>query len=778
MLRRLVFGRTAARQPQRVRARNLLDGRDTRVDASGVRLANATGAARQAARLMVIVYLGMFATCAVDAVELSWHYAQSWGPDPLAVASQVCAAEVPGSTAQVTSGITGAYDNLYGFWCYKDGEHVGFSDSLELYYSCDGIYWATVGQPQASLVGACAQGCKNSGSPNCCLGNPIHPGYGNKYQEETDYAASMGSFLRLVRAYNSKGAVQPVATGLRWRTNFDRNLSAISGSSVVTIYASRADGKIIPFTLMKNGAAVPLVPYDSAAVWTPDADVADTLVRLVDGSGNTVGWTYYVAATEDTESYDSNGRLTTVTGRSGLVQSLSYNGQGLLGTVTDSFGRQLTFAYNATGQLTSMTDPAGAVYQYAYDAAGNLNSVTYPDLAVRTYSYNEAAYTQSTNLPYSLTGITDELGNRFATFNYNTNGDAISTEHAGGVDKFAVVYNANSTSTVTDALGTTRTYSFTTILNVIKATGNSQPCTTCGVTSSAIAYDANGNVASRTDFNSKKVCYSYDLTRNLETARLEGALSTETCSTVLASPPNRPDVRKITTTWNATYRLPATITEPAPGGTKTTTFTYDTLGNLTQKSIAAPANDGSNNTLTRTWSWTYSTYGRVLTLTDPDNHTTTTAYYADNDADLGKRGNVQTITNAAGHVTQFNSYDLNGRPLTIVDPNGLTTTLAYDTRGRITSRQVGAETTTYTYDGVGQLTKVTQPDGSYLQYTYDAAHRLTQINDGLSNKLAYTLDAMGNRIAEDAYDPTNALARVRQQVYDSLNRLHQSVGAQ
>jgi YD repeat-containing protein len=76
------------------------------------------------------------------------------------------------------------------------------------------------------------------------------------------------------------------------------------------------------------------------------------------------------------------------------------------------------------------------------------------------------------------------------------------------------------------------------------------------------------------------------------------------------------------------------------------------------------------------------------------------------------------------------------------------------------------------------LTKVTAPDGSYVQYTYDGAHRLTQLQDGLGNKIVYTLDAMGNRVKEQAYDPSGALARARQQVFDNLNRLHQSVGAQ
>jgi hypothetical protein len=53
------------------------------------------------------------------------------------------------------------------------------------------------------------------------------------------------------------------------------------------------------------------------------------------------------------------------------------------------------------------------------------------------------------------------------------------------------------------------------------------------------SYD--GNVSSRTDFNNKQVCYAYDTTRNLETARVEGATSAEVCATVLDTLANRPD---------------------------------------------------------------------------------------------------------------------------------------------------------------------------------------------------------------------------------------------
>ncbi|MCK6410782.1 MAG: RHS repeat protein, partial [Thauera sp.] len=150
----------------------------------------------------------------------------------------------------------------------------------------------------------------------------------------------------------------------------------------------------------------------------------------------------------------------------------------------------------------------------------------------------------------------------------------------------------------------------------------------------------------------------------------------------------------------------------------------------------------------RTSTWTYNQYGQVLTADGPRTDaadTTTYTYYDATDPDMGKRGQLASVTNALGQLTQITSYDLNGNPLTIIDPNGIVTTLTYDPRQRLTSRSVGNELTSYQYDGVGQLTQVTLPDNSRLNYTWDPAHRLTGISDSLGNQVIYTLDAMGNR---------------------------------
>jgi len=135
------------------------------------------------------------------------------------------------------------------------------------------------------------------------------------------------------------------------------------------------------------------------------------------------------------------------------------------------------------------------------------------------------------------------------------------------------------------------------------------------------------------------------------------------------------------------------------------------------------------------------------------------------------------VTNALSQSTQITAYNGHGQPLRIVDPNGLVTTMAYDTRQRLTSRTVGSETTAYQYDGVGQLTKVTLPDTSFLSYSYDSAHRLTGMQDKLGNRIAYTLNATGSRTLEQVFDPANTLAQTRSRVYSNLNRLFQELGA-
>jgi YD repeat-containing protein len=89
---------------------------------------------------------------------------------------------------------------------------------------------------------------------------------------------------------------------------------------------------------------------------------------------------------------------------------------------------------------------------------------------------------------------------------------------------------------------------------------------------------------------------------------------------------------------------------------------------------------------------------------------------------------------------------------------------------------VGGQTTSYTYDPVGQLTRVTWPDASYVGYEYDDAHRQKAVFDNRGNRIDYTLDNLGNRTAEAVKDPGGTLRRTLARSIDALGRIQQTTG--
>lgn len=151
------------------------------------------------------------------------------------------------------------------------------------------------------------------------------------------------------------------------------------------------------------------------------------MIQLTDSSGNPTGWRYTVAVDDSIETYSAAGKLLTVNDRAGRTQTLTYdlpaaNGGDddpqTLDVVTDDTGRQLRFTYDSFKRISTVTDPAGGLLTYGYDAQNNLISVQYPDGRSKTYLYENPTF------PHALTGITDENGDRYATYRYDSQGRA------------------------------------------------------------------------------------------------------------------------------------------------------------------------------------------------------------------------------------------------------------------------------------------------------------------------------------------------------------------
>ncbi len=203
------------------------------------------------------------------------------------------------------------------------------------------------------------------------------------------------------------------------------------------------------------------------------------------------------------ETYDRDGLLTSITDLGGHRQVLSNayaDGIKRLEKVTDPEGRSLVFTYKDR-MVASVTLPTGRAIRYGY-ADGDLVSVSYPEApageSVRRYHYNELDQTTGVSQPHTLTGITDESGQRYASWGYDGYRRGVLSVHGdyatGTIDRTLLAFNDDGTTTVTDSLGKVRHYGFDVKHRVARLASLDELCLGCSNTARAKTYDGNGMV--------------------------------------------------------------------------------------------------------------------------------------------------------------------------------------------------------------------------------------------------------------------------------------------
>lgn len=413
---------------------------------------------------------------------------------------------------------------------------------------------------------------KNLGK-QCGVGNPIVQGIGNKFQTESDYSAGVLHGLQFERFYNSK-VTKKGSLGAHWRSTLDRRLYVVDESTAV-VTAERPDGREYYFSGIAND------------LWVSDADSDMKLEEFINaGSGETDYWLLYTDS-RAIEKYDRFGKLLSIQNDRGILLTFYYdialvNGgdddPATLDKVEDNFGNSLWFTYDTEGRISAMTDPEGDKYRYQYNTNDILNYVSYPDDTPTAAGsnpfgednpYREYHY-EDVNFLQALTGITDEKGNRFATWTYDAQGRAISSQHANGVESVTLDYThigdaTDPRVTVTNELGKDTTYHYTTLHGVRKVTlVEGHASANCAAANQNYTYDANGFLDEVTDWEGHVTDYDHD-GRGLEIQRVEAK--------------GTPQERTITTQWHTEYRLPTKITEPD----RVIDFTYDTSGQLLER---------------------------------------------------------------------------------------------------------------------------------------------------------------------------------------------------
>ena len=655
------------------------------------------------------------------------------------------------------------------------------------------------------------------------LGNPIFPIGQLKLQREEDYVSQDGllDFTRTYRSdigrFSSILDQRLVLPGSNHESNSHCEVldyTGFPGSDPVSQYC---------FKDATNSPDQPVQWVDSTGSFTlfdttvdPDNPLPNpnqsTRLKKVTESGGTSSW--LLSRNRHIERYNADGRLLGKHYSDGRFVTYDYSDAntpvsiapraGMMIGAQDAWGRSINFNYQADGSLLSFEDPAGQQTSYTYDTDANqVSEVEHADGSTRQYFWNEP-----TLAPYppvsALTGVQYENGER-SSYKYDYSGKVLSTERAGGVDKWVLTPGYLNVR-VTDPLGTQRTIGTTKIHDTVYSTTRSQPAGVgCGASSSSRSFDANGNVISKTDFNGNVTSYTFDLDRNLETQRVEAS--------------GTPLAKTISTEWHPDWGLKVSEAQPE----MITSWVYNgqtdpQTGQLAScapssaevidglpiavvcKRIEQPTTDengstGFNATPTgspRIWNYTYNQHGKVLTADGPRTDVADIwqyEYWPDNATcpgagegtgmDKGCRGELSRVTNPLGHQTDYLKYNAHGQVLEQRTPNNVLISSTYNLKQQLVTRDAGGVVTSYDYNALGLVSRVAPAGGQAITYTYDNAGRLTQITQEATGEyMVYTLDAMGNRTAEQIYDASGSILLSKsEKVYDALGRLAELVGA-
>lgn len=369
-------------------------------------------------------------------------------------------------------------------------------------------------------------GCSGSGGSNSgpgpSAGNPINFSVGNKFQVEKDYSVGQ---LSVGRFYNSLDGL--------WRHSYSTHLR-ISSSSIALV---RADGKEIFFKISGN-------------------DFVSLGVDMGELSKRNDGW-IYKSSNNEVFYFDSQGRLA-------QQQSQAINiGVTYVGDVVqllDSYGNKIEIQVHS-GQQPALVWGAGFKITYSYDEFHRLSEVSRmlgSGSEVREYHY--------LNDSKLLSGITNEKGVRYVTWEYDNQGRAISSRH-GDAGEVQVSYSIDGSSTVTNELGKQTTYLFQAIRGIKRITAiKGEPSANCPDSNSTFTYDDRGLLKTKTSNKGHLTTYDYN-ERGLEVSRTEAAGTAQ--------------ARTITTEWHPDWFLPATVTEPD----RIIQYTYDAQGRQLSQAV-------------------------------------------------------------------------------------------------------------------------------------------------------------------------------------------------
>lgn len=565
-------------------------------------------------------------------------------------------------------------------------------------------------------------------------------------------------------------------------------------------------------------------------------DLTGNQVTEIDGLGHEIDQTYdalsrLIAVDYNAEgrdlfiSYDISGQISSISAYRDRVRELySYDTAGRLTTLTNPLGYTTSFRYNGLGQLSSMIDAIGNEQEFTW-LSGRYALGRYTDEANRTYSYENI---DSVGRLLSLLDVTtpeaEALNRRYSydvmgditqaqTFNINSNNEQVITDRYTYDTDGRVTQYINATGSqwqltydasgqLVEAVqpdGIRNVYAYDLWGNIIQAT---YATGTPDEHKEHFVYDAVGNLLEYTSTGGIVTRYQYDANQRLTS--VTEAVGTEQERTYgfayneLGQVVRYTDPMGMPTEYRYSRDNLVQVRQPLGDEEIATFYEYDLSNNLTTVRLPEILGDTANtinlaynalnqrvrftDTLSNVWAYNYDTSGNLIQVSDPLGSITRYAYDTNDRLIRTTLPTNATITydyNIVGNLSEIELPRNAAGDAQSVD-------YSFDRMGRLlTATAAEGRTSRYQYDVMGQLISIQQPDGTTTELAYDAHGQLVQYGDtqveydtdghvvGLGNgqsTIGYAYDALGRVVAvteQTGGDTTLSLAYT----YDANDQL-------
>ncbi|RME41054.1 MAG: RHS repeat protein, partial [Planctomycetota bacterium] len=555
-----------------------------------------------------------------------------------------------------------------------------------------------------------------------------------------------GKGNKLTLSYNGQGKLSQVSDNLGRTLTFSYDLngrlSSVSDGTRTVSFSHDASGRLVGVTDVNgqqttfaydvNGFLASITRPKGNTPFVQTFNASGQVLTQIDANNNKTTFAYGTPGLHDT----------TITDPLGNTRVHTHTASGELSQAQDPTGKNAILGYDALGRRTSAKSPLGNTSSVVYDAlSGKLKTSVLPDGGSVSFTY--ATRQQNGFTFYDPTIITYPDGTS-ERFTYDGNGNVISyTRRNGGTVRFTY---GNAPGSVSQHV------------SVVNELG--------GI--SSFTYNADGTVASATDFAGNKTVFAYDaLRREKSVTNPDGttySFTRDPSGRVLAYTDELGNVTQYA--YDANGNL-ISVTDPAGNRTRITLDGMDRIASVT---------DALGNKI----AYQYDSLGRISSTTDRNGNRTLYAYDA--------KGNETAMTDPLGNVWR-KSYDADDRLTGFTDPLGNTWKYTYDAMGRpISSMSPSGAVTRSTYDAAGRILSLTDPDNLGVTFTYasngdlatvsipgtaiqakyqwNLLGEIASVQDPNGNLWTWTYDKAGRQTA--FADPLGNTTRIN---YDSRNRV-------